>query len=411
MFAFHPVPLPGPRNNRAAEVAKTRLAAITPLAQQEITNSIGVNGFPSMIYKKLVPGSGHVCSCSKSINASPSAPMFDEAGNATQEHIASLLEGSQFGIMDYARQPTQANQSAPLGGPETTLTDPATLLRNPNLQTSDPSDPVATDIVPESDEGSFEVNPGAYENGSCSVCYGTGVVGGFQLYGGQRIVIENSFSGLTLNNVTLDQTEAPHQLIFYAADAAMNFNLVLPYGAILQRAQAFLGRERAPVWLQIQTSSGWQPFDFTTAAQYMDGLPHSLRAVSGVTQEVRITHIEIQLYQIGMIPIEFPHLSRTGDLSILDPVQDVQLYIPPSVPYLYPGDIVADAVYGKLWRLKTTQYNKDSSMRNMAFECEARFIQPYEYLSDLWVPSGLSVAQVTLEPRLSNQNPSNTIFR
>lgn len=411
MFAFHPVPLPGPRNNRAAAVAKTRLAAITPLAQQEMMNSLGVNGFPSLVYKKLTPGSGHVCSCSKTVSTDPTAPVFDDAGNATQAHISSLLEGSQFGIMDYARQPTKANQVGPLNGPETTLNDPTKLLRSPDLTSTDPSDPLATTITEEPAEGMFEVNPGAYENGACSVCYGTGVVGGFQLYGGYRIVIENSFPGIQLTNVTLDQTEAPHQLMFYAADAAIYFDLTLPFGASAQRIGCYLGRDPAPVWVQINTANGWQPFDITTASQYMDGLPHSFRAYSGVTQEVRITHIEIQLYQIGMIPVEFPHLSRTGDLSILDPVQDVQLYIPPTIPFLYPGDIVADAVYGKLWRLKTVQYNKDSLKRNMAFECDARFIQPYEYLSDLWVPSELSTAQVTLEPRLSNQNPSNTIFR
>ena len=409
-FVTRTVPITAPRNSRVAEVAKTRLAAITPLAQQEIMNSMGVNSFPSLVYKKLVPGAGHVCTCSKQLDVSPGSPLFDADGNASQEHITSLLEGGEFGINDYGRSPTTGKQIGPNGSPVTTLQDPATLERNPTLTTTEPDDPLATQVVNE-DDFVGEVNQGAYENGSCSICYGTGVVGGFQLYGGQRIIIDSTMPGLQLFHATVDQTQAPHQISLLAADAYAAFSMSLPFGATVQTVRVWNGRKQVPVWVQINVNGTWQPFDQTVAAQYMDGLPHQLRLTSMISQEITFTHAEIQLYQVGMIPIEFPHLSRTGDLSILDPVQDVSVYIPPTIPFLYPGDLIADSVYGRLWRLKTVQYNKDASMRNMAFECEARLVQDYEYLSDLWVPTGITTAQVTLEPRLNVQNPSNTIMR
>ncbi len=410
MFVTRTVPITGPRNNRAAEVAKTRLTAITPLAQKEIMNSLGVNAFPSLIYKKLNPGAGRVCTCSKALDVSPAAPLFDEQGNASQEHIQSLLQGKEFSIQDYGREPLTGDVIGPNGSPVKTLQDPNQLIRNPGIETSDPSDPLATEIT-NSDDFVAEVNPGAYENGSCSICYGTGVVGGFQVYGGQRIIIDSTFNNLEFFHANVDQSEAPNIISFFAPDSYVGFNLTLPYGAVVQSVRAWKGRTPVAVWVQIYVNGSWLPFDQTVAAQYMDGLPHQMRLISPSSEEVRLSHMEIQLYQVDLVPVEFPHLSRTGDLSVLDPIQDVSLYIPPVVPYLYPGDLVADSVYGKLWRLKTVQYNKDSQMRNMAYDCEARLVQDYEYINDLLIPQGITTAQVTLEPRLSVQNPSNTIIR
>ncbi len=403
------VPIPGPRNNRAAAVAQERLSAIVPLAQQESLNSIGVNAFPSLIYHLLTPGGGKVCTCSRVLDTSKDAPLFDANGNASSEHITSLLEGSQFGIIDYGKKPTGGNVIGSRGGPFTAPVDD--VIAPPTATTISPTDPTIGEVVDISHD-SFEVPTEAYGNGACPVCFGTGVVGGFQVYGGRRIVVDSTHTGLQLNaGVTVDQLEAPYDLLFFGVGANAAFTMTLPYLGVVQSVRTFHKRELVPFLVQIQDGSGvWQPFDPTTASTYMDGLPHNFRLLSPYPEEGRLTYLEIQITQSDLVPIDFSKLSRTGDLSILDPLQDVQLCIPPTIPYLYPGDIVADSIYGKLWRIKTVEYN-NTLKRNLAFQCDARLVQEYEFLHQLWIPPRQDYAQVSLEPRAVNQTPSTTLIR
>lgn len=407
----------GPRNNRAVAVAQHRLTQITPLAQKEWLNSIAVNGWPSVIYNRLT--AGRTCSCSVKIaNAPDQVEIFDERGNASQEHIHTLLTGGRFSIQDYGPINNKGNDPNPepvflpnviaASGAGNRVASEA----NNDRVGFDVGDPLATLVEELVDAEASEANPDAYDNNGCQVCYGTGFVGGFRILNGVRMVIDARFPTLTLVRSQVVQTETPFAIEFLGNDASAEWVLAVPKTLTWTTYKVWNNRDHSRARLELLDESGespqWVPATVVTMRQACTGLPTRFRIV-GQDGE-RFTHVELQGVTGKLIQVEFPTIQKGGTTNnILDGTQDVDLNFGANVPVLNPGDIVADSVLGLSWRIVSRGSQSDGQRRTVGWTASARVVQPFERIHNLPIPDAKQ-AQPAVLNRLLTQPSGNVRF-
>ncbi len=383
-FVQHVQAIHRPRNDRSVDVAQRRITQITALAQREQANAIQVGGMPCLIYQRLTQGT--TCSCSVALDASPTAPMFDEHGNASDTHIASLLTGGRFGISKYG---SSSNRGA-----DSTVEPVRLIDGQKQAEVSGPALDPNVNVVEVDASNTIELDMDSYEAGNCSICFGTGIVGGYRLRGGHRIIIDSQRTGVVLSRVTKDQLQTPHVFEFLDDSARLTFNATLPLNATIQCVRAFNNQHAVPAHVEVLNGS-WAPFN-TTSNALCDGVSHTFQVYPYAGNSF-ITHVEIQLLQSNLIKLDFPPLNRTGDQTYLDATQDVTVLLPPTVQNLQPGDLIADA-RGFVWRIRDMTYKRDNLQRQLCDEANCRIVQKFERLHHVFHVDPLHLPQLQTRP-------------
>lgn len=372
----HARPLTGAKNDGVVAVARARLAAVTPLAQKATDNSFQVNAIPCLIYQRLRPGFGRPCGCSAPRNAGqPTGPEFDDQGRATPQHVLALLTGQSFGIAPYGSSAVAATEvQAPVPAATPGLDNLSELLGvsdYPNVADA-PSDVPALPM-------------GAGDARACPVCFGTGIHGGYQVLGGGRSVLLLADGP----GAVVVGREFP-----WAVDTTLQgveLWVTVPLNHAVLCVRCFDG----PTPVDATVTVGVPGTELANPQVLATGAPVRLM-VSG---HPSVTHVEVQWLSQSLYGVDFPHLSRTGDVTNLDTTSDVEVNFSPLCPLLRPGDVLADTHWGKLWRMHQTNDNSDAQGRQQGQDGSARVIQPYEIHSLLWVTKSRAHAQVNFKPR------------
>ncbi len=379
------------RNTRSVSVAQNYIQRAAPIFQQQVTNSLSVNGYDSIIYNKLY--GGRKCSCSTRVKESPM--ILDSEGNATQEHINSLLSGTDFGVSSYndvfSNNPagsTQDSVNAENPFIEETLTDVGV----------DYSEEEELLIGEDASNYYLEDNLAATSSGRCGVCYGNSFVGGFNVFNATRIVLDTTvFSSPSqtiipgslspgLFGVVIDTTQSPYRFQLDSLSSYVCFKITIPVGVVsvdsLRVLDNFQYLNTATILIADATRPTFVALSSSNIMSYATGLPCWIQ-VSAVQQ---FTHLEIQLNMTD-IPtyIEYPRLTKTGDLSVLDTTESVSISISPLVPIIQPWDIIVDNVYGKHWRVTSVQNFVDRNFNIFGWDVQARVVQEYELYYNLCV--------------------------
>jgi hypothetical protein len=93
------------------------------------------------------------------------------------------------------------------------------------------------------------------------------------------------------------------------------------------------------------------------------------------------THLSMQIMLSAMPTyIDYPHLSKTSDPTVLDAIDAVQLNVAPEVPIVKPFDLLFDRVFNKLWRVTTVDVMTDRILNQHGTSCNARVVQEFESL-------------------------------
>lgn len=361
-----------PRNTQTVDTARSMLSAITPMAQQQYNNALKVNGIQALIYSKMY--AGRVCSCSNPLDVSQSAPVLDEQGNASQEHIHSLLTGSNVSIKRYGQRSSNT-------------ADRSTLLPNAHIDieqhiiTTDLADPVGEtvyDDAPPIDE----IPLGAGYAGRCAVCCGTGFVGGFQPHNGTLYTVDATFPTV-FYKATRNQTVFPNTIDFLVDDASIEFSLILTKAAKGGVVRVFDGDTEVDGYNLLRwKNSAWVAFNPLDTSNY-DGLEHKFKLTGPAGS---ITHLQLYIQQSAFELIEYPKLTLTGDLSVIEGIDAVSLNLGPTVASIQPWDIVVDLTYGKLWLITNSNPFNDANLRLHGWDCQARLVQPIEVFTTLYQP-------------------------
>ncbi len=365
------------KNTKAVSVAIDRIKTVAPIVQERYHNAFLVNGFPCIVYNKLV--SGIKCSCSNGLKVSPTTPLLDDHGNASADHIQSVLTGSEYGIEDYGVKVDTTNRAPTF----------AVDIHNAKTKEFDIStetgSPFTTDAFADIDSTFLELESNRSTTGKCGLCFGTGFVGGFSLHNGMRSVYSTAGEHRALG-YTIDPTCLPYSFVQDSTDGYVEFTLTLPFGASrvdalnvwnnqtnLGTAELLIGEDESSLVL----------LDKASILSHCTGAPVIVR-VSGC---VEFTHLEIQINLTGENTyMEYPKFTKTGDLNVIDAVGNVQIVVSPKVYQIQPWDIIIEVhnrLTPKYWRVTDNTDFKDRNSAVYGWEVNARLVQAYEIYRNL----------------------------
>ncbi len=351
-----------PANNRAVDVAQRAIQGVTDIHQRRMYNAFRVQGFAGILYSRL--RSGERCSCQ-------SAPkrlqtLLDEQGNADAGTINQLLTGAQFGVSNYGSSKELNEQTSKDGLSKFEGTfDVAGTEEYPNEYQETDGDNGGTDFDLEAVMNGFDTSVIGFTEASCAVCFGTGYVGGYQAFNTNRQVITPD---RVESNGHIDYQAKP----FVGLCTEFHAQITIPRGAIgIDSFQLWDNNRRLPTRFTIDGTVG----SYQALMARADGRPHSVV----VQVPDRWTHLELQFNLSNEHAyFEFPKLTKSSDLSMLDTTDPFQILLSPNVPHVYTEDIFTDVVYGKHYIVQNSPQWNTRNRQLLGWECQVRVVQPQE---------------------------------
>lgn len=383
-----------PANSRAVDVAKKALRDLAGAQQRRYANAFEIDSHESVIYNRLTQGVP--CSCQSHSKAL--ATLLDEEGKMPQGVINEMLTGMTFRVNRYGQRQgtrddlrvergeddTPANENAPQSNP--LLPGARRVVPDFDYMSMDLDDDVATELNMEGTAtngpvrsrtlddavGDFDTDVDLGDS-SCTLCYGTGFVGGYTVQGGWRQSLSSQWLPKPVVSGLVEANQRPHA--FYST--RVDFSIVLPKGFVfLDTFRVWNNEQRVvPTSILIDNLS-YTPSLF---AALCDGNRHT---VSVIHDEMTYwTHLEIQVCQTEHASlIEFPTLTQGADLSRLDSTEDTQISASPLVPMLRVRDVIVESVQGQPFILGSTTVWVDKLKNTHGWDCSARVIQKSELL-------------------------------
>ncbi len=357
-------------NARNADVASLLTSTIAPIVQQKMMSAFRVQGIQGVLLNRLTQGKP--CSCKQHNNQ---VAKLSPDGKASPGAINRILMGSkEFGLKEYHSSPDEDFDE--FHNDPTNPTDAVNQWLNTSNITGDdawnstdintgPSVGDNGQYSPDLDDlfGDFDLSSLGLTDVSCPICFGSNYVGGYSMFRGQRIVLVPS-DLTTTSNLDL--------LKFELSPGTHYATVTFPRGAVAVDAFRVMRNNKPALatFLVDGTSIG-----SSNILPFCDGRPHTLT----ITTESPMTHMEMQ-FALSKEPIyfEIPKLSKSQDVSLMEPTEPFQIIVSPDVPRLKAQDIILESQHGKV--LVVGQVNPWNT-RNRAMlghEAQVRVAQPQE---------------------------------
>jgi hypothetical protein len=396
-----------PRNDKAVRVATTSLQQMAPLFQKQYENALEVNGYDCLYF--MIKRTGRVCTCrSAPAQTQTGTVQLDDDGKASPEDINRILTGSDFKINSYGPTNKSGFDDLQIGLSTSEEQAPGKSRSSSKRgKTMDDFEASSVDIsIPNSRNQGYETDDPAIESDNdnpighgtdlaCAVCFGTGFVGGFDLFRGVKITCDTTHEPSTITGLRLKNTVHPYVFESFKVGATADFKVLLPRGAVsiesvrvFENTSTLWGGYKIEVFDDVWTTPveltgmGPQLLQFCTGRECTVRLTVTDKAAASLDSPFRFSHIDIQVL-MSDVPtrIDYPHFNHTSDPAVLDGTQEVSLNLPPTVPYCYPNDMVFDKQTHKLWRIESSEDFTDRILNPHGYTCQARLVQPFELLS------------------------------
>jgi hypothetical protein len=395
-------------------VAKRAIRDLMPAQQRKYDNAFQVQGYETVVYNRLT--TGLVCSCQAQNKVFTS--ILGEDGKMPEGRINELLTGGlEFKVQTYGntskgRDDLREPRNIPLLKRDNQLYGEFNTKKQPEFENDGAlTDAYATvtgkktgdmgarneleqmdldDIVENFDTNSYD-NSGT----KCTVCFGSGFVGGYSvLYGWRNVLTVNSpeFMGNSLNG-TIEVNHKPNK--FFAKVAV--WTVVLPRNCIYIDAFKVWNNTDRIVDGEVRIDN--IPYSDDLFRASCDGRPHviSIR----FDDLTYFTHIEIQVCQSSTLALlEFPKLQSSTNIEVRDLTDDVQIIASPVIPKLAARDVLVESTFGKRFIVGPATKWNDRERNVMGWEVTSRVIQPSELLS--YLPRRRKMGQRTTNPVRDN---------
>lgn len=369
-----------PANARAADVAEKAINEILDVQHRRYLSAFRPQGIETILYHRL--NQGRKCTCNsahKQVNS-----RLDESGKADLGTINELLTGVQeftvsaYGSGDQRRLHNNEMNTSPFapvnknqGVFDIVSDEELPFARSPDsLDFGDngPFNPETLDDL----VGDFDVGVVGMQDAACSVCFGTGFIGGYAVHRGFRNVL--TVTDVELASGDLDLSATP----FTAVCTGFEVATALPAGALLCDAfTLWNGPNKIPFRLYIDEEPVANP---AQTLRYCDGKRHLIRvAPYRDNTAFEFTHIEIQ-YALSNESsyFEFPKMSSSSDTALLDQTNPFNIVVSPDIPILLPRDVLRDCTTSKTLIVKNVNDWNTRNRRVLGWECEVRVLQPME---------------------------------
>ena len=389
-----------PNNARAADVAKSSVERILDVQARRYSSAFEVKGYEGILYNALTRGIA--CACHSTSRGLPKT-LLDEKGNASHQDINSMLTGgADFRVKLYGLKPSNLVKDAPqqdsvwdIDTPSTREDDPFFDIVPKNGKPGTPFDVYASDenddpragtiiedgvgpngaaSIPDIDElvNDFDGSMFGLTDVSCPVCFGTGWIGGFNVFNGWRKVLNHQYDDAFFEGNVLN-TDAT---VPYINTEYVRFDRVMiPARCVgVDAVRAFADRKILGATVLVDGSS------VASAQQmlrYADGSQHTIELQ--FDERLNFTHLELQFNQSHKSArFEFPRTNKSGQQTMLDATQSVTLNLPPSIPMIQPKDIFVDSTFNKAWQITSVNNWNTRTYKTLGWDCDARVVQPAE---------------------------------
>jgi hypothetical protein len=357
-----------PANARASDTAARMVEHLAPMQQQKSVAAFRVQGIEGYLFNHLTQGRPCTCKSSeKQINS-----ILGPDGKAPHGVISDLISGREFGVAPYS----QGNKIDPFEDGK--FLDPNKFV-DFDVMGNDPethnrtgesegvgangafNDSDIDDIIKNFDTSEF-----GYSDVSCPICFGSGFVGGYSPYRGWRHVI-------TPADVAADEYIDMAQAPWVLHPCTFRATVTLPLGAIaVDSLRVFNNNHVVAARISVDNTV------ISTAPEFLlkcDGLKHILT----VTVEEPVTHMEIQLATAETSSFfEFPRLSKSSDISLLDSTDPFQILVSPDVPLISSLDVIVESQQGKALLVQSVSPFQTRKRNSLGWECNVRMCQPTE---------------------------------
>lgn len=383
-----------PANSRAVDVAKRTLESVIPVEQRRYANAFEVDGIETIVYNRL--SAGLACSCQA--NQRTVRGVLNHEGKLPTGHINSLLTGGLvFEVTPYgARQPMRHDLRALRGEPPKERDDQifdgledVESVAGFDLGAHDLSDPFA-DVVSDSHSGANgtvtgqtlddvvkEFDADAFLNDTrCTVCYGTGHVGGYSVLNGLRLVLSTQWPDTLMNTGTIEMNQSPHA--FYAG--RVDFRVTLPRGVVgvdcFRRWNNDIQLPMGDIFIDNL------PYSVELLRAFCDGRPHVISFRDASDDWHLWTHLELQ-FNLSHTPalFELPRVNEGSNLMLEDGTDDLGINASPAIPSLRREDILAECTLGKILVVTSSNFWNDNRRNVLGWDAQTRVIQPSELLN------------------------------
>lgn len=336
-----------PANQRAADVASLAVENIAPIQAQKIQAAFRVQGIEACLYNRLY--SGQICTCHAA--GKPLNSRLNKDGKASIDTINGIMLGSQFGFQDFG---IIEDQSESYTAQQQGILSEGTELVPKDTVTLD-------DLVGDFDAFAIEC--------ACPVCFGTGFVGGYTLFGGYRKVhVVQDFNLPAIAEIAYDA--APWSVKTYSA----SIKTLIPKGIVgIDAFRCMNGTNLADYQLFIDGKK----LTYNEVIRCADGRNHEITLLGNKDSE--FTHLEIQFNMSNeSVYFEVPKLTKGSDLNNLVDLQNFQLLMSPLVPHVNRIDIITESMWGYALMVQQTSLLNTRERQMLGWECDVRVIQPEE---------------------------------
>lgn len=370
-----------PANARAADVATKAIQEILPVQQMRYQSAFRVQGFEGVLYNRLYQGPKCTCKSSQKHLAS----RLDESGKAKPGVINELMVGQTFDVSAYGHSGPQDDPFDSVVSPQAPVNKYQGVFDNVGLE----PDSLPTRVV---DSGFGDNGPASVEfnldelaadfdasnlgmtEASCAVCFGTGFVGGYVPLYGKRLV--RTADQVELQSIdSIDVARTP----WTASSEKFKFTEVLPFGAVALDTFRVM-HDHKPVAANFTIDGS--PVNEISVLKYCDGRPHLIEVI--FANRTAFTHVEIQFKTSADDAFfEFPKLSKSSDIALLDNTEPFQIILSPLVPSVQVEDVFTDSTYGKALIVQSVNTWNTRNRQTLGWECQVRVAQPpeiYNYL-------------------------------
>lgn len=364
-------------NVRQSDVAKRAIQEVLGAQQIRSQAAFRVQGFEGVLYNRLYQGIKCTCESTQKHLAT----RLDDSGKAKPGMLNELLTGAVFDVSAYGR-------SKPAPGFFESETSPQALNKHqgvfdnvgiePSAQPTripdgrDYGDNGPVDLNFDIDDlaSDFDASRAGFNEVSCAVCFGSGFVGGYTPLYGRRIV-------KTVDTVQLASTDAidARYQPWRANSLKFSFVETLPLGAVAVDVCRVMSDHR-PVLANFKIDG--QPINEVLILRFCDGRPHVFEVT--FPQETTFTHVEIQFKtSVDDAFFEFPKLTKSQDLSLLETTEPFQIVLSPLVPFVQQEDLFTDSTYGKTLIVENVNTWNTRNRQALGWECQVRVVQPQEF--------------------------------
>ena len=395
-----------PANSRVVDVSKATINRLLPTQIRRYHNAFLVQGNACVVYNRLT--NGVKCGCKSKVNAVKT--RLNENGHASNEVINELLTGGhEFGILDYGSR--VADTSNFVGQPsnavfqvvDETLQKPNELFNSDTRGkawvgsgtdnwSTDPNNPNASTVIDSgygsngaigTDQDLEELLTGENEfdqlglglrDVACPVCFGSGYVGGFQIFNGWRLVANFQHPSVELFDSSINYeddvpsitgTRAQFSLPFSRGGVSVDSFKVWNYNKVLNPALSIDG---LPIVAE------------NDVLNFCDGASHTVALQ--FSEPTTWTHAELQVNQsTDDAYLDFPKINKGSVQSKIESMQDFQIVVSPLVPLVRSNDLIADSTYAKVFHVKDVTWWNDKDWTILGWECNVRPVQPSELYS------------------------------